>query len=97
MTNDGEAQSLGVLLRALMRERGLEGRLTAAAMPEIWAELVGPAAARVCRVLSCTHGMLRVEVRAAVWRAELQLRREELRQKLNERLGREFIREIVFK
>ncbi len=96
MKND-QADAIGTILQQLLKERGLNHRLIEAALPDLWREVVGPAAGRVSEVQQCRYGSLRVEVTASVWRAELLLRKEEIRRKINERIGEEFVKEIVLK
>lgn len=91
------AQMLGTVLADILRQHGLDKKLRAHAIPEHWASIVGQNAAKVTNVKKLEHGTLIVEVGAPVWRAELMMRREEIRKKINEKLGAELVRDIVLK
>jgi predicted nucleic acid-binding Zn ribbon protein len=90
-------RSLQAILEQFLRERGLDKKLREHSVPDIWQELIGENAARVSQVRRFEHGQLMVEVHAPVWRTELLLRREEIRKKINERIGQEMVREIIIR
>lgn len=92
-----EPQPLSELLQRFLQDSGLQEALLLARLPELWAEVVGGPAARVSKLHRFTAGELIVEVSAPTWRLELQLRCEELRRRLNERLGREMVRKLVIR
>ncbi|MES2767019.1 MAG: DUF721 domain-containing protein [Bacteroidota bacterium] len=92
-----EVQSLQSILQQFLKDRGLDKKLKEYSVPELWMELIGERAARVCEVRRFDHGQLVVEVSAPVWKTELLLRREELMKKLNEKLGSEMVREIIIR
>jgi predicted nucleic acid-binding Zn ribbon protein len=94
---DQSASPLGVLIASLMKERGLDKQMQALSAVEIWAEIVGESAARSTRAISCEQGTLVIEVRRSVWRTELQLRKQELVEKLNQRIGTPSVCDIVFR
>lgn len=91
------AVSLGAVLADLMRQHGLDKKIRAQAIPQYWEEIIGQNAARVAKVKKIEYGRLFIEVGAPVWRTELMMRREEIRTKLNERLGSEVVKEIVLR
>lgn len=91
------AQLLGTVLADILRKHGLDKKLRAHAIPEYWEEIIGQNAAKVAKVKKLEHGTLFIEVGAPVWRAELMMRREEIRKKINEKLGAELVRDIVLK
>lgn len=90
-------QSLGTVLNALIDSLGIRERLEKARIVETWAELAG------IRINSITHSVwvkddvLFVRLHSAVWRHELNLRRKEWCSRLNQELGKEIVKEIVFK
>lgn len=93
--NNDDFTSLSVLLKKFLRERGLEQKLIELSVPQYWREIVGEQVNKVSLVKYFENGQLFVEVRAAVWRTELLLRREDIRRKINERCGGEVVREII--
>jgi predicted nucleic acid-binding Zn ribbon protein len=90
-------QSMKDLLNEVLQKYKLEPALHRARLPEYWRQVVGDRIAALSEVRSFDGGVLRVHVREAVWRSELTLRREELRQKLNSLAGGEMIREIIIR
>lgn len=91
------AQMLGTILSGIIRQHGLDKKIQAHSIPQHWEEIVGQNAAKVTKVKKLEHGTLIVEVGAPVWRTELMMRREEIRKKLNEKLGAEMVKEIVLR
>lgn len=92
-----DAVPLGRALKAWIDENGLRQRVDEARAVEVWAHLVGPAILRVTDGVAVRHGVLTVRLTSAMWRHHLHQQREEWRQKLNARLGREVIDEVVFR
>lgn len=90
-------RSLGDVLNDVLARYKLHDTLHKARMPHYWADVVGPRLAALTEVRGLENGVLKVHVRDATWRAELALRREELRTKLNARIGSDMIREIVLR
>ncbi len=95
--NNDNFTSLSVLLHKFLRERGLEQKLKELSVPQYWRDTVGEQIDKVSVVKYFENGQLFVEVRAAVWRTELLLRREDIRRKINERCGMELVREIIIR
>lgn len=91
------SRSLASVLREVLVKYRLTGELHKAKMPEYWQDAVGAIIARSTEVRGFEHGVLRVHAREAVWRSEVMLRREEIRRRLNERIGEELVREIIVK
>ncbi|MBS1561812.1 MAG: DUF721 domain-containing protein [Bacteroidetes bacterium] len=91
------ATSITSVLNDLLKRYRLSESFTAAKIPDHWAEIVGENVARHCTIRSTQNGVLTISVSNAVWRSELMLRREELRIKLNARLGSDVIREIIIR
>jgi predicted nucleic acid-binding Zn ribbon protein len=89
-----ELTTLGEALRAALAR--LPAGLELASFPiwTEWADVVGAPIARHARPRRLRRGVLVVEVDGAEWMHELQYLKQELRGRLNERLGRAAIREI---
>lgn len=64
---------------------------------ERWGEAVGPDLAALCGPEKLAAGRLTVGVGSAVVKYEMAMRREILREKINEWLGKEYIKEVHVK
>ena len=89
--------SLGEAMRDYIREMNLEVKLLEVNLINSWEELVGKAiASRTSKVYIRDH-ILYIRLNSSVARNELMMLREALRKKLNEKAGKEIIREIVLR
>jgi predicted nucleic acid-binding Zn ribbon protein len=60
-----------------------------------WPETVGHKLTRVSRAVSLRHGKLFVEVKAPVWKQELLLQKRNILRKINRRLGKNIVSDLV--
>lgn len=63
---------------------------------ELWDEVVGEKLASKTVPMKIEHGKLVIKVSSPVWRNELQFHKEKIKSDLNERLGKQIIRTIIF-
>ncbi len=92
-----EPVSIGQSLQGLISEMGIGTRLSERRAILLWDDVVGPEVARAAQPDRMNRGSLHVRVKTATWRHALMFHREEIRQKLNSRLGEELIKQIVLK
>ena len=83
-------------LRQVVQRIDPERRLAAYRVWTFWRDEVGPAVAARAEPSSFRDGVLSVRVSGAAWMQELQFMKEELRERLNARLGADVIRDIYF-
>ena len=83
-------------LRQVVQRIDPDRRLAAYRLWTFWADEVGPAVAARAEPASYRVVVLSVRVHGAAWMQELQFMKEELRQRLNQRLGATLIRDIYF-
>ena len=89
--------SLAEAMKDYIREMNLEGKLLEVNLINSWEEMVGKAiSSRTSKVYIRDH-ILYVHLTSSVARNELMMLREALREKLNEKSGKELIREIVLR
>src|SRR6266478_3452009 len=69
-------------------------RLREHAVWNVWAEVVGPLLASRTEPLRIEHGKLFVRVANSTWMQELQFLKDEIRSRLNHRLGAPIVRDI---
>lgn len=92
-----DPQRAETVLWDLFRRLGIEGRVRESGAVIAWSEIVGPAAAGRSRAVACRSGTLVVEVSSSPWMQELSCLSDGIRAKLNQRLGGEWVKEIVFR
>ena len=83
-------------LRQVVQRIDPDRRLAAYRVWTFWTEEVGPAVAARAEPAAFRDGILSVRVSGAAWMQELQFMKEELRERLNRRLGAPLIRDIYF-
>ncbi|HAX93798.1 MAG: DUF721 domain-containing protein [Bacteroidales bacterium] len=89
--------SIAEAMKDYIREMNLEGKLLEVNLINSWEEMVGKAiSSRTSKVYIRDH-ILYVHLTSSVARNELMMLREALREKLNEKSGKELIREIVLR
>lgn len=89
--------SIAEAMKDYIREMNLEGKLLEVNLINSWEEMVGKAiSSRTSKVYIRDH-ILYVHLTSSVARNELMMLREVLREKLNEKSGKELIREIVLR
>jgi predicted nucleic acid-binding Zn ribbon protein len=87
--------AIGQSLTRLISEMGIGTRLSEKRAMLIWDEVVGPEVAQAARPDRVVRGSLHVRVKTATWRHALLFHRDEIRKKLNARLGEDLIQQIV--
>jgi len=95
-TKKRDSEEVGDVLRAVLARIDPDQRLQAFEVWNFWNDLVGDGLARRAQPSGYRNGVLIVTVAAHAWMQELQFMKETLRVRLNERLGKEMIRDIYF-
>ncbi len=85
--------TVGDALQHVLQRIDPERRL---ALFRVWAAEVGDAIAARAEPAAFRDGVLSVRVRGAAWMQELQFAKEEIRARLNRRLGAELVRDVYF-
>jgi len=88
---------LGDVARQEFTALGLAERLREADIWRLWPEVVGPAVAARAMPLRIIKGTLTVVVSSGPWKQELGFLKGMMKDKLNDRLGAEVVRDIVLK
>jgi hypothetical protein len=86
---DRVGNALQHVLQRIDPERRLE-------LFRVWSAEVGPAIASRAQPTAFRDGILSVRVSTAAWMQELQFAKEDIRQRLNQRLGTEAVRDVYF-
>jgi predicted nucleic acid-binding Zn ribbon protein len=90
-------QNIGDVIRAYLKESGLDKPLKERELVQSWESLLGRSVARATRKIFLKKGKLFVYLNSSVVRNELYMLQEEIRKKLNDAAGEEMVREIILK
>ena len=91
-----KAVSIGDALAGFFRSQGMEKRLREADIVRLWREIAGETISSRTEAQKVKDGILYVKVIDAAWRNELTYLRMELRNKLNEKVGKNLLKDIRF-
>ena len=90
-------QSIGAVIRKLLKNQKLEGRLKELDVLKLSEELLGKNLMKYINDLSVKNGALIIKVKSAVVRNELSYQKSEIIKKINEQVGNEILKEIILK
>lgn len=90
-------QSLSSVLKSYVRENNLERKLNELELIKSWETVMGKTVMRYTGKLSIQNSTLFVETTSPVVRNELLMMKEEIRVRLNEVVGEELIKQIIFR
>ena len=90
-------QSIGAVIRKLLKNQKLEGRLKELDVLKLSEELLGKNLMKYINDLSVKNGTLIIKVKSAVVRNELSYQKSEIIKKINEKVGNEILKEIILK
>ena len=90
-------QRISEVLKSYVQENNLEQKLSELDLIKSWESVVGKTVARYTSDLFIQNATLFVKTSSPVVRNELLMIREEIRLRLNEVVGREIVKTIVFK
>ncbi len=91
------AERIGDVVRRYLRQEGLETPLNETRMAAAWPEVMGQAVARYTGDVFVKNQVLYVRLKSPALRADLMMGREALVRRLNEHVGAQVIRGIVFR
>ena len=96
MSKKPSIKPIGEALDELIGGLGIEKKIREYDAVVFWETVVGDRIAKVAAATKISQGILFVRVRSSVWRNELALRKNEIREKLNARIGSKMVRDIKF-
>ena len=86
---------VGATLKRMLERMSLNRTMDGWRAVSLWDQIVNDEVAKHCRPVRYAGGRLFVQVDSPAWNYELSFSKEDLRQKLNEQLGAETVKEIV--
>ena len=81
-------------LNTALKREGLYGAVRQNKALFIWEEVVGKAVAKNCTPEEVKHGILIVRALTPVWRNEIAIKKKEIVEKLNSKLGKKTIKDM---
>ncbi|MBR4829045.1 MAG: DUF721 domain-containing protein [Muribaculaceae bacterium] len=92
-----EAKNIGQIINELLKQENLDVELDEHRASALWPQIVGDGINRYTIRRYVKNGVMTVHLSSASLANELTLKRALIIQRINEALGREIIREIIFK
>lgn len=90
-------EAVGAILDRVLRSLEIDSKIDEGKALEQWAGAAGEKLAEATRAASVIRGRMTVECRSPAWANECRMLKSQLVQKLNAGLGREVIKDLVFK
>ena len=92
-----EAKNIGQIIEDLLKKENLDVVLDEHRASALWPQIVGDGINRYTIRRDVKDGVMTVYLSSAPLANELMLNRDRIIQRINEALGRDIIREIIFK
>lgn len=92
-----DPQPLSALMHELMRKLDAGSKLGEATIVSAWQDVSGPQIAKVTEKVWVEKKRLFVKIQSAPWRYELHLQRRDWVDRVNEKLGKRMIEEVIFR
>ena len=96
MSKKPPIKSVGTALDELIGDLGIGKKLQEYDAVVLWDTAVGDRIAQMATAVKIVQGTLFVRVKTSTWRNELTLRKNQIKEKLNECIGSEVVRDIKF-
>ena len=95
-SGDSGPEAVSSLLEGVLEELGVAGKVRECQALLAWESVAGPQLAQHARAVKVHRGRLQLAVPSAVWRTHLSFSKQLLVERINQRLGRRVIRDLVF-
>ena len=92
-----DPQPLVALMHELMKNLDAGSKLGEATIVSAWQDVSGPQIANVTEKVWVEKKRLFVKIRSAPWRYELHLQRRDWCDRVNDKLGKRLIDEVIFR
>ena len=87
-------EKLKSALKSALKREGLDRAVRQSKALFIWEEVVGRSVAKNCTPEEVKHGILIVRASTPVWRNEIAIKKKEILEKLNTKLGKKTIKDM---
>ena len=89
--------NIGEIIRKLMKSPKLAEKMEELDALDVWKELIGDNLQKFVGGAKMYKGNLYVKLSSSVLRNELSYKKNELKEQINKKLGREIVKEIILK
>lgn len=89
--------SLGSLIQEFIRIHNLQEKITETRITDIWEKIMGSHIARYTEKITLDSATLKVALSSSVLRNELSMGKSTIIRNINAELGKDLIREIIFR
>ena len=89
--------NVGDIIRKLMKNPKLAEKMDELDALDVWKELIGDSLEKFVVDAKMYKGNLHVKLSSSVLRNELSYKKNELKEKINQKLGKEIVKEIILK
>ena len=89
-------QSLKIAIDSMLKKFGIDNAVAQNEALNIWNEIVGKTVAKNTQPDRVEHGVIIVKVSSPTWRQELYFQKKEIIEKLNNKIGKNVIKDIRF-
>lgn len=90
-------EAVGAILSRVLKRLQLDRKIDEGRALKLWPSAAGKELAAATRAASVSRGRMTVECQSPAWANECRMLKLSLIQKLNDLLGREVIKDIIFK
>ena len=97
MARNDEHQSLSEVLKSFVNENRLQKGLDKVNVKDIWQQQMGPAINKYTSSIQLNNDTLYVSLSSSVLREELSYGKEKIIKMMNEELGKELVKKLVFR
>lgn len=87
---------IGASLRGVIKDLGFEKKLDQVRIIRVWPEIVGDNIANVAVAERVYEDILYVKVKSATWRTELLFQKRNILERINNKIGKNIIKDIRF-
>jgi len=91
------SNNVGDIIRKLMRNPKLADKMDELDALDVWKELIGDNLQKFMIGAKMYKGNLHVKLSSSVLRNELSYKKSELKERINQKLGKEIVKEIILK
>jgi len=92
-----QTQHLSHLLRDFIKQANIDDKINEVVVVQECYEILGKTLGKYVKKVSVNNGELFIEVTSALVKSELVMLREELRDRINERMGKEVVYRVILR